>query len=452
MKTTAICGLMFRQLARSTADLQQGAADRVRALFGGVSDPALWQNMLAVGDQAIVSATGFLTMVLLGRHATPQQLGLYALASSVLLLIKSVQESIVLAPYTVYWHRQERALLWSYAGSTLVQQVLLCAVAVGGLGLAGLSAERRAVEMAPVFWVLLVVAPAVLMREFARQVAFAHLEIGVATVLDLTVAVMQVGGLSLLAAFDRLSAVSVYWTTGVACGLAAAAWTRARRSQFAIRPELLGRHLHQNWTFGKWILGGQSVSSLTFYVMPWLLAVYHGTDATGLLAACSSVVGLSNMLMLGVGRVLGPRAAKAYVEGGQRELGRVLLRYAALLSAILGVFALVFSLFGGVIAVFIYGQQYARTGAVIAVLALSMLAASFGMSPGYGLWALDRAAMTFRADVLGVSITIAAAVYLVPHYSTLGAAAAMLAGTFVGSVLRGYSLLTTLEIQSGAHG
>jgi O-antigen/teichoic acid export membrane protein len=433
---------MLRRLAWSAVDLRQGASGWARALLGQFSDPALRQNTLAAGDQVIVSATGFLTLVLLGRHSTPDQLGLYALASSVVVLIRSVQDSIVLAPYTVYCHRQERSDLASYAGSTLVQQLFICALALAGLGFlaSGLLLGTRVVEMAPVFWVLLVVLPAVLMREFARQMAFAHLETATASILDLTVGVIQVGALLLLAGLGRLSAASAYWSIGVACGLAAAAWTLARRAQFSIRPELFGDHLRRNWSFGKWVLAGQFVGSSMSFVMPWLLALYQGTAATGLLAASGSVVGVSNMLLLGVSNVLSPRAAKAYVVGGAKELRHVLRQAGLLLGGTLGVFAAALWLFGDPLARFLYGGRYAGAGPVIGVLAMNALAASFGVVAGNGLWALGRPSANFKADIIGVGVALGAALYLVPSQGALGVALALLAGAATGAAVRCWTL------------
>ena len=437
---------MLRRPAGSAVESRQDASGWARALLVRFSDPALRQNALAAGDQAIVSATGFLTSVLLGRHSTPDQLGLYALALSAVMLVKSVEDSIVLAPYTVYCHRQERTELPSYTGSTLVQQLFICILAVAGLGLfaSGLSSGTRAVEMAPVFWVLAVVVPAVLMREFARQMAFAHLETATASILDVTVAVIQASALLLLARLGQLSAVSAYWTIGVACGLPAAAWTLARRSQFSIRPELLGEHLRRNWSFGKWVLAGQFVGSSMFSVMPWLLALYHGTAATGLLAACSSIVGVSNMLSLGISNVLSPRAAKAYVEGGAKELRLVLRQAALLLGGVLGIFAAALWLFGDALARFLFGGRYAGAGTVIGVLALNALATGFGVVAGNGLWALGRPAANLKADVVGVGVTLGSALYLVPRQSALGAALALLAGAATGAAVRCWTLRAIL--------
>jgi O-antigen/teichoic acid export membrane protein len=83
----------------------------------------------AVMDQAIVAVTNFLTVMLLGRIAAPEELGMYSLGLSVVTLVRAIQSSVLLAPYTVNCHNQEISTLPRYAGSTLMHSLLLSIMA-----------------------------------------------------------------------------------------------------------------------------------------------------------------------------------------------------------------------------------------------------------------------------------------------------------------------------------
>ena len=85
-----------------------------------------------------------------------------------------------------------------------------------------------------------------------------------------------------------------------------------------------------NWRFGRWALASQLLSSTTPYVMPWVIAVTHGEAQTGLLGACSTLVGFPNMFLMGLCNFLSPRTAQAYAHGGLAELRSVLLKTALL--------------------------------------------------------------------------------------------------------------------------
>src|SRR4051794_25035966 len=56
------------------------------------------QHILALGDQGMVSAASFAATVMIGRWATPAELGAYALAVSVLVSLQAAQESLVTLP------------------------------------------------------------------------------------------------------------------------------------------------------------------------------------------------------------------------------------------------------------------------------------------------------------------------------------------------------------------
>src|SRR5712691_10259367 len=50
-------------------------------------------HVAAWADQALVSATSFLALIMLGRSADPDQLGAYATSASILALVLATQES-----------------------------------------------------------------------------------------------------------------------------------------------------------------------------------------------------------------------------------------------------------------------------------------------------------------------------------------------------------------------
>ena len=70
--------------------------------------------MLAVVDQGVVSGTSFLTSVIIGRLGSQEDLGVYSLSLSLVMLLRGVQGELVCSPYTVYCNRHEGAALPSY--------------------------------------------------------------------------------------------------------------------------------------------------------------------------------------------------------------------------------------------------------------------------------------------------------------------------------------------------
>ncbi|MBW8885685.1 MAG: lipopolysaccharide biosynthesis protein, partial [Planctomycetia bacterium] len=208
-----------------------------------------------------------------------------------------------------------------------------------------------------------------------------------------------------------------------------------------------------NWTFARWALASHLLACTTPYVMPWVVAFSHGEAQTGILGACSTLVGLSNTFLQGLCNFLSPRAAQAFSQGGLIELRSVLRKTALLFGLTLGWLAALAFLVGERAAVLLYGDGFAGTGPLIGVLSLSVLANSAGVVAGNGLWAMERPRANFLADLCSLAVVIAATFVLVPAYGALGAAIATLAGTTTDAAVRLWILkqaMREIAVQGGS--
>jgi O-antigen/teichoic acid export membrane protein len=434
-----------------TTELSAQPAVPAGRLGGGVaqllalaSDSLLQKSALSVFDQGVVSGTSFLTSVILGRMGSREELGVYYLALSIVFFVRGIQEQLVSAPYMIYCGRRQGEDLARFAGSSLVHQcVLLAGTCLVLSVLAPLGILPGGLQAA--IWVLIAAAPLLLIREYIRQLLFAHLEMRAAIALDVSVALLQLVGLSLLASSGRLSLTTTLAVLAVASGLPAAWWfLRKRPAMLVGLRDALQDFLH-NWTFARWALASQLLACTTPYVMPWVVALTHGEAQTGTLGACSTLVGLSNMFMMGLCNFLSPQAARAFATGGLGELQSVLKKTAVLFGASLGAICLVGFTLGETIAARVYGAQFGDTGWIIGILSLSVLANSMGVTAGNGLWAMERPSANFVADLISLGVVIVASISLVPLFGPLGAALATLSGTSTDAAVRMWILRQTMR-------
>jgi O-antigen/teichoic acid export membrane protein len=391
-------------------------------------------NLLGIFDQGIVGLTGFVTVVLLGRAVAAEELGIYSLALSVVLFVKMVQESTLTGPYTVFCHRMQNERLHVYSGNSLVQGLLLSAVGILGLG--AFSIYLKGIDdpegLFTTFCILTLVFSAILLREFIRQITFAHLQLKQVILMDTVVAVTQVAGLLWMMHIAMLTSATAFLITGTACLAGMLIWRHISCVRFSLTRVHFKSDSLRNWRFGKWALGGQGIGTAMFYAMPWLLTLYHGTAAAGLLAACTSIVGLVNTLLLGLGNVLTPKAAKGYADGGYQELWHVLWRFLGLFALSIGVFMIALLFWGDLIANILFDERFPDAGPVIGVLALNLLASSLVMVAGNGLWAINRPSANFFAEITRLLVTLVLVLLLVPELEVLGSAYAMLVGSLSG--------------------
>jgi O-antigen/teichoic acid export membrane protein len=406
--------------------------------------PLLRTGSLAIVDQAVVSATNFATSILLGWSGK-SELGVYYLALSLLVFFRGVQEQLITAPYLVYSHRRTGSAAEVYAGSVLLHHLgigLLSTAIVSVLLLLGAGPAA----MGPVWLLLLGIAPLYLLRDFARQMLFAHGNLRMAFVLDVLVAIVQLGAMLPLALLGLLSVELAWLCIAFASGLAALLWALAKPDAYRGSLAAARQHAAENWSFARWALLTQVIGSSTPYLMPWIVAGIQGTTETGLLGACTTIVGLSNMFLIGVGNFLSPKAARAFATGGVPALQRVLWQRGTLCATALGPASLLAFTVGGPVASIVYGPEFAGCGLIMGLLSLAALANSLGMTAGNGLCSMDRPGANLWADVGTFAVSIVSMFALISLFGTLGAALATLVTMMADAAMRWFILGRTMRI------
>ncbi|NNJ24549.1 lipopolysaccharide biosynthesis protein [Alienimonas chondri] len=408
---------------------------------------------LSIGDQAIVSATNFVTSVLIGRAAGKEALGVYLLGITLILFVRGVQEQIVYGPYLVFCHKRKGTRLARYAGSVLAHEGLwLLATALGLLGLAvylNLGGEPAGLRASS--WALIPAVPLILFREFARHIAFGHFRSGTAVLLDVAVAVFQIAGLGALFLAGTLDVPSAFGVMGAACLLVCGPWCLRFMKGVRFRAKAIGSDWRRNWKFGRWALATHLLHGASHYLMPWVVALVDGEAATGIFAAGSTMVGIANMFVLGLAHYICPKAAERFHADGVPGLTRVLRMATLVFSAVLAPFAAVCWVFGDDLSTLIFTDAFSGAGMVLTVLAINMWANALSITCGNGLWAVERPDANFSADVLSLVVVGVCTAALIGAYGVVGAAIAMAIGGWVDVIARYVALRGVLKnIEAGA--
>lgn len=406
-----------------------------------------FRSGLALFDQAVVSGTRFLTTILVGRVCGPDDLGIYTLAFAPVMMIACAQEALLTQPYTVYGNRVRGRRRATLAGSVLAHYsvIALLVMIVLGVAAAATSVGFGQQRFASLLLALALVIPCTLLWEFGRRMAYAHLKLTSAVVMDVAIAAVQLGGIVLLAWLGYLTATTAYITIGIACGSVGLAWLFVRRRDFNIQRRFILRDWKTNWSLGKWLAACQLSGAVHGHSMNWALAIMVGTLATGVFAACESIVLLSNPIIHGVGNLLGAETARAYAQGGVSNVGRITGRAALLMTiamALLCGFLLISS--ERLIALF-YGDAFQGQRSVLTVLTLCPMAWGISTVVAKGLLAIERPDVNFRATLFGFVATLVVASPLISSAETLGAAWALLIGSFAAATWQGIAFIRLIR-------
>jgi len=404
-------------------------------LFGATA----YKSYLSIADRLVVSGTNFLTLVIVGRVCGMDDLGIFVLAWTVLLAINVIQEAFVLTPFTVFVGQlKEEETQKAYAGATLTLQMFLAAMAmavvfVTATIMTSLGSDS-VIRIAS--WFLLIAIPAVSMREYARRFMFARLAASQVLALDMIVAFVQFGGIGWFWYYGLLSPGSTFLLIAVATGLPAIIWLILNRSCFNIAERaVIAAETRRHWSFGRWVCAGQISDLAVAHGIVWLIAGMAGIAATGIFAACNSILLAMNPLLFGIGSILLPRSAQANYQHGRKEVGRIVWKTTMLLTISVGLLSLAVALHGEyLIGAFYSLESLDGVQEIVLLLALAKFLGASSFAIENGLIAVNRPDVNLTASIVGLVITFFLAILLTSSFGIIGTAIGVLIGTLFSSL------------------
>jgi O-antigen/teichoic acid export membrane protein len=415
-----------------------------------ISRLGLSHTSLSLLDQAIVSGTSFLTTLVIGRICGAEELGIYSLAFTVIVLVTNLQSAVFTSPYTIYGNKLASVERQQYAGSVLlhcVMLMILSSVCMASLAV-GIKVLDPSSSYVGLIWILTGALPLFLLREFVRRFAFAHLRIGVVLVTDIVASAVQLLGLGYLLQNDQLTTVNAYLVMGTACAIAAGGALNYLKDGISIRFENVFHELQKSWLMGRWLAATRLTTLGQMYAVHWTLAAFLGSAATGVYSASMTLLLAANPFIIGIGNLLEPKAARAMADGGAKQLRVVVWKATQLLGGIMGVYCSLLVFTGGWLVSLLYvGKEYDHQGPTVAMLALAALVSAWETGAVYGLRVLERPDLSFRASLLSLGVTLALAFLLVPFWGIFGGAFSVLVGDAAAAAVRWimYSRLSKLR-------
>jgi O-antigen/teichoic acid export membrane protein len=416
--------------------------ENVRQVFNYVCGLVSREYVLSLADQAVVSGTSFVTTLLIARGSGSSQLGIYALGMSLLLSFVAFQDSLISQPYSIKRHYPEGTPA-ELAGATLMLSILFSAGSILGLTVAALCILEwgASSDAVAITWAMAGIAPFVLTRDFTRRFAFAHLEMGRALLLDLIAAIIQLSALGWLGATGRMSALNASVALGAACAIPTAIWLVYARAELTIRLPHVPLAFKRSWALGKWLLAGRITAQVQGYMAYWITMLIAGPSATGAYAACMSIVGIANPMLMGLTNVLMPKTVLAWKNGGGPALWREVIRNTVLIAALVVPFSLAAFGAGESVMRFLYhGTEFEGLGHTLTVLVVAMSVGALGLPPSNALAAIETPRAIVISGLVGAALTVILISLFMPEWGLLGAAYGLLGGSMVGAVGRWVAL------------
>ncbi len=398
---------------------------------------------VTLADQFVVSATNFVTGIIIMRAAGQEQFGLYTLAFSLMVLLAELHAALIFTPHTIYTPRLHGKRLRSFHGSTLMHQFAVSAAAT--IALLGAATVATALDHKPLATVLLALsagAIAISLRNYARPYAFAARRPAQALILDIAVGTIQIGALLAIWHFHNLNAWIAVAIVGIASAIPSIFWLARNRDCFLPTVNRSLADLKRNWKQARFIFASGVVWTLGINLYPWLVLALTDMHTVGLWGACFALAAIANPLVMGLQNVVGPGVAHAHAERSPQAFRRYVLLAALSGSLVLVPIAIALFLYGDIAMRTLYGSEWTGHGFAIMCIVLAMMMHIAGYALSRGLFAIERADLDLLANLAPVLVLLTLGIWLVRTHQVDGAAISMLVAQSIAMLVRLFAFIT----------
>jgi O-antigen/teichoic acid export membrane protein len=392
-----------------------------------------WNNLLrkflgreiwALTDQAIVSATNFLTNVMLARFMGLREFGIFVLAWMSVLFVNSLQTALIIAPMMSIGPKQEEKDRPSYFGAVVFQELVLvsfCFVLVFA-GLKTSSGFFRHSDLRHLALPLAVSAFAYQMQDFVRRYFFATRQSRRALADDALSYLTQLPLIFLLHREGNLSSATALWVMagtsifGVVVGWF---WVEPIEFHWGWIKSVARRH----WRVSRWLTGSAVLIWTSGNLFLIAAPAYYGAAAAGVLKASQNLMGVANVWFLGLENVVPAETARRLRDGGVHSMlgytRSVLARWGGLTL----LFAAVIAVAPGFWLRLAYGPEMVQYGYVLRLYALLYVIGFVGSPLRAGLQALEFTVPIFWSYLCMTTLAFS---FAVPMAKWLGLSGSML--------------------------
>ena len=176
-----------------------------------------------------------------------------------------------------------------------------------------------------------------------------------------------------------------------------------------------------------------------------------GLEDLGLYSAAAYFLLIGNLIATSVMEVSLPRLARARVEQGRREVGRLSLSILALLLGMGGIGICLALLFGEWAMLMIYGEPYAQAGGLLVLFAIAVTISFAAQLLGSLLTIRRLFAYQILANLTGIFTIALVCEFSLPPYGLIGAGMAIIAGNLALLLVNALSVLSFRKTIFPAH-
>ena len=410
-----------------------------RSDFAAAGTRARRANLYGLADQALISGTSFITLLVLARALSVSAFGAFALAYTALVFVNSLQSALVTQPHNVLGAAQVKGAYTRFTTATIVAELLFLSCVVLVLSIIGLAALGIRTDVAELLLAMVVATIAWQLQELGRRILYTEGRLGAAFLNDVVAYGGQVVVLAALWYGGRLDGPNALYALAATSFLGVLIGFGQVRSSFTRtfdRADLV-----PHWQFGKWLAAAAIGFWISTYVYFYLAAILLGADASGELKASQLVLGPLNVLLLFLATVLPIRLSRTLAIAGETAFRAQLRRTLVVTAPVIGIYCLLASIFATPLLKLLYGGRYSHAQVLVVLFAAYYFLGYLGQIAASALNARQNTRPIFLANFAGAASAILLGWFFIAAFGVDGAAVGMV----VSVALTGLTLVIYLR-------
>jgi O-antigen/teichoic acid export membrane protein len=271
-----------------------------------------------------------------------------------------------------------------------------------------------------------------------------------ALIMDTVISALQILLIVIFWHFNVISAANVFIAMAAASFTGGLGAFLIHRKDFEFALSDIKKDTLENIRFGKWLMAGSFFHLGSLYLFPWIIYSIAGETKAGAFAACYTLVNLINPFILGFNNYFRPHVMQTYSREGLEAMHTLIMRVTIYFIPVALVISGFLALFGGWLVEFVYGEEFANLGPVIAIVGISVIPVILNAPIQLATLAINRPQINPKFHSAAFVSTLFIGVPLVVYFETTGAAIGYSTSVTVGFLALVYFYkkeLTKLRLQ-----
>ena len=381
---------------------------------------------MVLADQILVSASNFLTTLMLAKYLNPEDFGGFVLAWGVLLFLAGIQMALIISPMQVRGPRlgdEESVLYYDRVSQAALLFGLAC---VGLIVIPGmlLSFSIPGWTLGALAVPLGVAALFVLAQDYLRRYFLTVRRTGSAFFNDLCAHGFRLCGLFALGMMSTMNAARALWLVSAASAAALCIGIFQHEGVMRLKIAQLKTVesvVLQHWDFGKWLVANNVAYWFGSQSVLYVVAAVLSISAVGALNATLNILGAVNILFLSMETLVPVRAASAYARFGRAGLDAYLRRALLLGSLVTLILAVTAGVWSEQWLSILYGETYQGYGWIVWWWGGYYLLGMLQRPTTAALRVLGDTKSIYLASSIGALATMVLGYPVIKHYGLGGA-------------------------------